>query len=264
MPTTDAAGSGAGHVPDDDRQRGLYRLDPMSRRPLYQQIADRLKILIVEQELQPGDKLPTEHELAELFRASRSSVREALRFLQSLGVVQIRQRHGVVIQAPAISDLMEHLAYGLRFVCEPQTDLWEARLVLEAGALPLVCARLTPQGLTQLDEILAEMEKAIFAPPLFMKLDMEYHRTLLVLAGNTIILELAKVIEDFFSHPRNRIVTTPAQRRLFAQEHLQMRDALAASDLADAQGILLRHLWRYHGAWGKQPQVNMDGGVDIG
>lgn len=260
MQTTKATGSGVDGFSSDDRQAGLYRLDPLSRSPLYEQIADRLKVLIVEKGLQPGDKLPTEHELAEMFQASRSSVREALRFLQSLGVVQIRQRHGVVIQAPAISDLMEHLAYGLRFVPEPQTDLWEARLVLEAGALPLISARLTPQGLSQLDTILAEMEKAIFASPLFMKLDLEYHRMLLVLAGNTIILELAKVIEDFFSHPRNQIVTTPTQRQLFTQEHRQMRDALAASDLAEAQGILLRHLWRYHGAWGKQPQVTMDGG----
>lgn len=244
--------------PSENLNRDDYHINTLCKRPLYRQIADRLKMYIVEQGLQPGDKLPTEYELTEMFGVSRSSVREALRFLQSLGVVQIRQRHGVVVQAPAVSDLMEQLAYGLRFVSEPQTDLWEARLVLETGALPLISARLTPEGLQQLDDILVEMDKAVLAAPLFTQLDMQYHRTLLELAGNHIILELAKVIEDFFSHPRNQTTSTPAQRRLFTQEHRDLRNALASHDLMEAQQIIRTHLWRYHAAWGKQPQVTVE------
>lgn len=239
------------------QQALMYHLDPRCKRPLYQQIADRLKVYVIEQGLQPGDRLPTEHELTEMFGVSRSSVREALRSLQTLGVVEIRQRHGVLITAPAVNDLMEQLAYGLRFVSEPQTDLWEARLVLETGALPLISARLTPIGLDALDEILAKMDKAVLALPLFAQLDVEYHRTLLKLAGNAIILELAKVIEDFFSHPRNQVKTTPVERQLFVREHRQIRDALAIHDLTSAQSILLTHLWRYHAAWGRQPQVTV-------
>ncbi|MCK9223130.1 MAG: FadR family transcriptional regulator [Limnochordia bacterium] len=241
----------------DGRQGELFQLNTQCKRSLYQQIADRLKVYINEWGLQPGDKLPTEHELVKMFGVSRPSVREALRLLQSLGVVVIRQRHGVVVQAPLVSDLMEQLAYGLRFVSEPQSSLWEARLVLETGAVPLISARLTSEGLERLDQILQEMDHAIFAAPRFTQLDMQYHRTLMELAGNDIILELAKVIEDFFSHPRNQINATSGQRRLFIEEHWGIRNALAAHGFARAQQIIYRHLWRYHVAWGEEPQVTV-------
>lgn len=220
------------------------------RQPLYRQIAERLKGFILERNLQPGDKLPTEQELTLAFGVSRSSVREALRFLQALGVVQIRQRHGSVVTAPVLSDLMSQLAYGLRFVGQPETDLWEARLMLETGALPVILARATSEDLRAMDHLLTEMESALFAAPLYARLDMAFHRQLLHAAKNPIILELAKVIEDFFSHPRNHVSTTPADRRLFTEEHRELRECVARKDLAGAQAVLHTHLWRYHAAWG--------------
>jgi GntR family transcriptional repressor for pyruvate dehydrogenase complex len=236
----------------------LLTLDDQSRWPLYKKIAHRLKLYIIEKGLKPGDKLPTEQELTAFFGVSRSSVREALRFLQSLGIVQIRQRHGVILQEPSLSALMAQLAYGLRFLPEPQADLWEARLVLETGALPLIAARLTSDNLLELDRLLAEMEEAVFAAPLYAQLDMRFHRTLLCIAQNAIILELAGVIEGFFSHPRYQVQMTPASRRIFTQEHRELRNRLAMHDLPGAQQILWTHLWRYHSTWGRLPHVVVD------
>lgn len=234
-------------------------LHALSREPLYQQIADRLKAYIIEHELKPGDKLPTEQALTAVFGVSRSSVREALRFLQAAGIVQIRQRHGVVVTAPGLDELMSQLAFGLQFVGQPETDLWEARLVLEMGALPLSVVRATERDIAEMDDLLQQMNEAVLAPPRYAQLDMAFHRRLLQSARNPILLELARVIEDFFSHPRNQVSSTAAQRQLFTQEHRRLRDCVASGNLAGAQAVLHTHLWRYHSAWGKAPQVEPEG-----
>ncbi len=227
----------------------------LSRAPIYRQIAERLKQYIIDHDLKPGDKLPTEQELAAAFHVGRSSVREALRFLQALDVIHIRQRHGVEVRAPILGDLLSQLAYGLHFSGQPQTDLWEARLVLESGSLPLVISRATASDLQDLADFIVKMDDAVFAADLYARLDMEYHRRLILISNNAVIQELAKVIEDFFSHPRNKTVTTPAQRRQFTAEHQQLCQCISRRDLQAAQAILSTHLWRYHAVWGKAPQV---------
>ena len=102
------------------RTGGSLAPERLDKRPLYMQIADQLKEYMIEQGLGPGDNLPTEKELVEIFQVSRSTVREALRFLQALGVVDIRQRQGAVLSEAKISNLMSQLAYGLHFVQNPE------------------------------------------------------------------------------------------------------------------------------------------------
>jgi len=221
----------------------------LDKRPLYMQIADRLKAYMIEQNLGPGDCLPTEKELMEIFQVSRSTVREALRFLQALGIVDIRQRQGAVLSEAKISNLMSQLAYGLHFVNDPEGDLWEARFALESGALPLVAVRAQPDDFHALDRILAEMDENIGSQAKYSELDMAFHRRLILMTRNRIVFEFARVIEEFFRHPASRVVTSEPERRRFTEEHREIRRAIEDKDVGRAQSVLFRHLWRYHDAW---------------
>src|ERR1700747_1445211 len=118
-------------------------------------IVEQIRLLIQQGQLSPGDRLPPERDLCDRFGVSRVTVREALRMLESSGLVEIRvgARGGAFVTAPSSDRVGESLADLLTLSVISAADVTEVRMMLEAGIVPLVCERATEQDLADLTEI---------------------------------------------------------------------------------------------------------------
>ncbi len=110
---------------------------------LYQAVQDEVKAYIIEQALMPGDALPPETELAEQFGVSRNSVREAIKSLESLGIVEARTGAGLFVSNFSFDPLLENLAYGMMFDLKDLADILEVRFHIEHSMIDQAVSAVT-------------------------------------------------------------------------------------------------------------------------
>ncbi len=134
-------------------------LEPIKSTRIYEEIVRQIKQLIAEGKLKSGDRLPPERDLAEKFMVSRTSVREALRALQSRGLVDIRAGEGAFIRDISVDTLIEPLAMVIRPHREAVGELFEARRVLEPAIAALAARRATRDELIEMERILEAIRR---------------------------------------------------------------------------------------------------------
>src|SRR5512132_646502 len=139
----------------------LMELEPVKSIRIYEDIVRQVKALIADGRLTSGDRLPPERELAERFRVSRTSVREALRSLQSRGLIEIRAGEGAFVRAVPGEARSEPLALGILPHREAVGELFEARRILEPAIAALAARRATPEDIAEMARILEEQAKEV-------------------------------------------------------------------------------------------------------
>ncbi|MBI4737488.1 MAG: FadR family transcriptional regulator, partial [candidate division NC10 bacterium] len=123
-----------------------------------EEIIDQVRDLIVSGRLQPGDRLPAERELARTFRVGRAAVREAIRAMESLGVVEARPGEGTFVATLAGSPARDPIIATLFQTWSTQRKLFEVRRVLEPGLAALAARRATAEQVEKLRGVLGEQE----------------------------------------------------------------------------------------------------------
>src|SRR5215207_2482816 len=158
----------------------------LDRRSLAHDAAEHLRGLIGSGALQPGDKLPPERALATRLGVSRPTLREAVRGLVIMGMLETRHGAGtfVVRQAP----VGEPLTIDLQDA--PVEELFEIRLLLEPSVTERAAARITDDELAGLHDLVDRMEHAISEPTEFILVDAEFHRAIHVAARSTMMLSV--------------------------------------------------------------------------
>jgi GntR family transcriptional regulator, transcriptional repressor for pyruvate dehydrogenase complex len=138
-------------------------LRPLKRRRLSAEISNQLKGLIFNGEYKPGDKLPSENELCQIFEVGRPVVREALRNLENSGLIYVRPGAGggPFVKKIGTDNLLEMLEGILKLEAVSVEALTEARLTIELAILPLVLERIQPEDLDELRENIKEAEEAL-------------------------------------------------------------------------------------------------------
>ena len=131
--------------------------------------------LLRQKELRPGDKLPPERELAEMLGVSRPSLREALRALSIMKVVEVRQGDGTYVSALKPEELVEHLEFVFMLDDSTLLQLFEARKIVETGNVFLAAQRITEEELAALQQCLEESERSVNDPDAFLLADVELH-----------------------------------------------------------------------------------------
>src|SRR5216117_3565728 len=151
--------------PRTDREAGRQpiELGPIKSTRIYEEIVRQVKQLIAEGRLKSGDQLPPERDLAEKFVVSRTSVREALRALESLGFVEIRPGEGTFVREMSVEALIEPLALLMFSKREAIGELFEARRLLEPAIAALAARRATPEEVKEMERILDQQAKEIAA-----------------------------------------------------------------------------------------------------
>jgi GntR family transcriptional regulator, transcriptional repressor for pyruvate dehydrogenase complex len=206
----------------------------------------RLLRLIRERGFEPGDKLPSERDLAAEFGMSRGAVREALIRLDTLRIVESRPKSGIYLQPYSADRSIEAMV----LFAETDTPLAagevaqsvELRAVLETEALRLACLRRTPEDLQRLQEILQHSESAIAEGATLADLDAEFHKAIVAATHNDVLLRFINVFYRMSRKRREVYFRAPGQSQRSHAQHLQLYRAIESQDAASGLRILNRHL----------------------
>lgn len=210
-------------------------------------IVDQIKGLIRAGRLSPGDRLPSERELCELFGVSRVTVREALRMLETNGLITIKvgARGGAVVAEPSSDQLGATLADLVGMSPLTASEVTESRLVFEVGMMALVVRRATEEDLDELREMTTRHAAALRAGDYTMEMSAEFHVRLAACTHNAAIEVLVRSFEGpLLMSLLTAKVAAPLMGPRCGQEHRALIDAIAARDTAKAETIMRTHLRR--------------------
>jgi GntR family transcriptional regulator, transcriptional repressor for pyruvate dehydrogenase complex len=217
-------------------------IEPIKSTRIYEEIVRQVKQMIAEGRLKSGDRLPPERDLAEKFVVSRSSVREALRALESLGLIEIRPGEGTFVREVSVESLIEPLALAMASQREAIRELFEARRLLEPGIAALAAGRATPDELAEMERILDAQAKEIAAGNTGLAQDAAFHAAIGAAAHNIAITRIAYAIMDLLTQSREESLNTPGRPHRSHQDHRRILAAIRARDERAAQQAMLDHL----------------------
>ena len=232
-------------MPDDTDGARMFR--PVSVGRASGDVVRQIKAAIHDGTLRPGDGLPSERELTERLGVSRVTVRDALRTLEATGLVEIRvgARGGAYVTAPEPGYVGEGLANMLLLSHTSAEDVTEARMIVELGAIPIICQRRTDEDLDALAEICERSLALIETGSYDVGLSAEFH----VRLGGCLHNAALELIVASFHGPLLASVKRvnhidPEIGRRGAQEHLELMELIRRRDVAAAYDLTHRHLTR--------------------
>lgn len=195
--------------------------------------------------LKPGDRLIPERELAAQLGVSRPILREALRALTVLGVVEIRDRVGTIVRRPDVSVLNDFFTFAFAQQVDMVDDVMQARIAIECQAIRLACERATVSDLEKLQRALARIDETIDDPQTGGEADFDFHRAL-VAAGHSETLmvlhdSLGGLLRTSHRKRRNLVEIFSALKTHLLEDHRRIFDAIAARNPERADAVLRRH-----------------------
>ncbi|MCR0981137.1 FadR/GntR family transcriptional regulator [Roseomonas populi] len=213
----------------------------------------RLLPFIAHRRLEPGDRLPSERELAERFGASRGAVREALAVLEALRVVERRPNSGIYLRPVdrhgSIEAIVLQAELGIPLTEAEVREVVELRRILEMQAVRLAAERRRTEDVQRLDEILARTDAVIAAAGNPADEDAAFHLAMVEATGNHVFL---RVVNAFYLMSRNRrraYFADGSRAPLSQRQHRAMRDAVAAGDPDAAEVAMGGHLRGVESYW---------------
>src|SRR5918996_3424782 len=235
-----------------ERRRGdpakpAMGIEPIKSTRIYEEIVRQVKTMIAEGRLKGGDRLPPERDLAEKFVVSRTSVREALRALESLGLVEIRPGEGTFVRQVSIEALVEPLALLLVSQREAIGELFEARRLLEPSLAALAAGRATPEELQEMERILEEQAREVAAGRTGLAQDAQFHTAIATAAHNRAITRIAHAIMDLLTQSREDALNTPGRPTRSHEDHRRVLAAIATRDADGARRAMLEHIQAVEG-----------------
>ncbi|MET7907619.1 FadR/GntR family transcriptional regulator [Streptomyces avermitilis] len=208
-------------------------------------LQERIKKLIIDRRLPSGAVLPTEPELMELLGASRNSVREALKALQAMGIVEIRHGFGTYVGPMSMAPMIEGLAF--RTVAghyrgeDSLLQLLELREAVETGLISRLAGRLAPHDLVELDGLVDRMEKEAAEGVGLAETDRAFHATLYRGLGNVLLSEVLEAFWDAFHRVRIDLVDVRQDPRVTCRQHREILDAVRSGDSIRAEEAIREH-----------------------
>ncbi|MEV0252818.1 FadR/GntR family transcriptional regulator [Streptomyces sp. NPDC050732] len=210
-------------------------------------IQERIKKLIIDSRLPSGASLPTEPELMERLGVSRNSVREALKALQAMGIVEIRHGFGTYVGPMSVAPMIEGLAF--RTVAghyrgeDSLLQLLELREAVETGLIARLAGRVPDADLAELDALVARMEAEAASPEgaVHAETDRAFHATLYRGLGNLLLGEVLEAFWDAFHKVRTDLVDVPLDPRVTCRQHREILAAVRSGDVLRAEQAIREH-----------------------
>ncbi|HEY5519434.1 MAG TPA: FadR/GntR family transcriptional regulator [Candidatus Limnocylindrales bacterium] len=218
------------------------RFAVMDRSTLPEEIASRLLELIRAKSLRAGDRLPAERELAATMHVSRPVLREALRALSIMKVVDIRQGAGTFVTALEPQQLVSHLDFVFSKDSVALAQVLETRRVVELGNVRLAALRINPAQLARLMAIVKELRAAVDDADRFSSLDIDFHDVICEAADNFLLAQFMRIIDTLAKASRERSGAERSFRQHVLRDHGRILTGLAARDPATAVDAMAAHL----------------------
>ena len=208
-------------------------------------IQERIKRLIIDRRLPSGAPLPTETELMELLGVSRNSVREALKALQAMGIVEIRHGFGTYVgpmsMAPMIEGLIFRTVAGHYRGEDNLLQLLELREAVETGLIARLAGRIPANDLETLDAIVRRMEAEAAEGAVHAETDRAFHAALYGSLDNTLLSEVLEAFWDAFHRVRTDLVDVPTDPQETLAQHRRILESVRSGDALRAEEAIRDH-----------------------
>ncbi len=233
--------------------RSAFMFKKTSHNRVFQDLVDQIQSAILEGRLNPGDKLPPQRALMEMFQTSRASIREALRVLEQKGLIEVKLgvQGGAVVKTADTDPVSEVLTLLIHQKQVSLEHLEEFRLSVEGDVTALAARNARPEDVEHLRSILAEARSRLReAPPdssALVQIDIRLHIALAEISGNPVFAAVVKMVHEtilgYYDHPafRRPDVLEENYRDLGA-----IVDAVAAGDAEKARVLARRHVGRFN------------------
>ena len=224
-----------------------------------EEIAQQIMTLISNGDLKPGQRLPSERELCKNFGAGRSSLREALRCLSILGVLNARVGEGTSVAADGGKFLGKIIEWRLITEKHDIENLLEVRIGLEGVAAAKAALRATQADVDKLQDLIKKMKTELRNQKQFTALDLDFHITLAKASGNTLVIDLESMIRSQLARGLSKVLLLPNAIPLSYKEHTLIFEAIKERDSEKASDAMHAHLQaalhRYTEAAGERVQA---------
>lgn len=218
------------------------KIRPVTRTSISEEIAKQIIKLISTGELQPGQRLPSERNLCEQFGASRTSLREALRCLSIVGVLNARVGDGTSVAADGETFLRRIVEWRLITERHDVENLMEVRIGLEGVSAAHAALRARAEDINKLQDLLAKMKLAAKDARKFAILDVEFHLALAKASGNALVFDLVSMIRNHLVRVLPKVLQLPNAMPLSTKEHVAIVAAIVQRDAERARAAMYAHL----------------------
>ena len=223
----------------------LFKVD-QERKSAVDVVVDRIKLLLNEKKLKPGDMIPSETVLAQNLQVSRGSIREAMKILSAYGIVEVRRGAGTFISSAANQKNFDPLLFRILVSDPDYKSLIEIRELMEIGIVDLILKNAAPEDFQRLDEAMNSFDLIEAQEPVSRQLgdsaDIAYHRIMGEITHNKIVSNIYNFIIDLFSPTINSSVGY--------ETHKAMHRAIMERDHEKAVEMVRIHT----GVWSHSPR----------
>jgi GntR family transcriptional repressor for pyruvate dehydrogenase complex len=217
---------------------------PIVRQNLSDEIAQRIAQLIQAQEYEPGARLPAISDMARQFGVGSPTLREALKKLETVGVVDIRHGSGVYVGRTPQSLLITNPVIEARATKKLLVDLIAARIPIELETAALAARNATPEHLDEMDRLLAQAGRSFGDSILLTQVNLAFHRQIALASDNIVMPQILDVLASLFRNEQEMILSIHGRREDDHRDHVEIHEALRARDSQLAADRMRSHLER--------------------
>lgn len=224
---------------------------PIEKESIVNKVVKEITDAIIKGELKPGDKIPTEIELIETLNVGRNSIREAIKILSALGILEIRRGDGTYITKTIMPSILDPLIYSIIIEQSSSDEIFELREALEEDILELAVEKATEEDIDTLRVILDQSQKAFENNDirLVAELDLKFHFALIEMARNPLLGRITKgVMQMFFSSIHKALEDKFKVGVKFNENHSNIINLIVTRDKKSIREVITKSLveWKYY------------------
>jgi GntR family transcriptional repressor for pyruvate dehydrogenase complex len=216
---------------------------PVENKKVYQQVVDQIQQMILNGTLKAGDKLPAERNMVKLFEVSRTSVREAVRALEILGLVECRHGDGNFIRQDFDTGFFEPLSIMFKLHNGNALELFKIRKMLELEAIPAAIANINAEQRSELESIVNQLEAAQTEKEK-VKLDTDFHFKIIEASDNYLLkcfYNAASSLMKSFMTDARKVFLKAEKMNILSALHREIFDAIISGNTTAAQAAITKH-----------------------
>ena len=210
---------------------------------IFEQIIEQIEAQIVSGSLKPGDQLPSERQISELMGVHRHSVREALKILEYLGILESKSWLGTIVSTNRNDSLIERISKASNF--HPKkliSELMELRWMLEPKIAALAAQKATDNDLKVIEHSLNLLEKKKDTIDIGFNTDKQFHLAIVRATHNETLLGITEPIMEMLMGFRERLAEVPGRRKKANKEHRLIYEAIRHHNAGKARINMQRHV----------------------
>jgi GntR family transcriptional regulator, transcriptional repressor for pyruvate dehydrogenase complex len=225
------------------------KMMPIDRAGITELVVQRIKELLEMGELKAGSRLPPERELADMLSISRPSLRTALKALSVMGIIRAKPGAGTYIAESLPEVFTEPMRFMTLINNTSDEELFEARMIIEAGLAELAATRATQADLKVLAQEITAMRAAVGDPEKFLIHDVRFHQAIARAAGNKVMSGVMDTVAELLYHTRRQTIGGAKDFQDAIEWHIKIFETIKKRDAARAKAAITGHLREALNGW---------------